>query len=153
MATFDLNEFVNQPSAAVLEMCRKDDLFLISQHFEIPVSKTLLKKDLKACLLAGLISKNVLPAVHNVFESAGSGAAVAEEEIAPLHSPVGDSVTPVACAYSIGGGVEVGPPLSKFEPFSLSTEGSPVSQIDTHFKIAVGSIAARDARPSSSTER
>ncbi len=59
-------------------MCRKDDLFLISQHFEIPVSKTLLnKKDLKACLLACLISKNVLPAVHNVFESAGLGAAVA----------------------------------------------------------------------------
>ncbi len=40
--------------------------------------------------------------------------------------------------------MEVGPPLSKFEPFSLSTEGSPISQIDTPFKIAVGSIAARD---------
>ncbi len=42
-------------------------------------------------------------AVHNVFESAESGAAVAEEEIAPLHSPAGDSVTPVAGAYPIGG--------------------------------------------------
>ncbi len=51
MATFDLNEFVNQPSAAVLETCRKDDLFLISQHIEIPVSKTLLKRDLKVCWL------------------------------------------------------------------------------------------------------
>ncbi len=43
MVTFDLNEFINQPSAAVLETCRKDDLFLISQHFEIPFSKTLLR--------------------------------------------------------------------------------------------------------------
>ncbi len=88
-------------------------------------------------MLAGLISKNVLPAAHNVFESAESGAAVAEEEISPLHSPVGDAVNPAAGAYSIGGGVEVGPPLSmpKFEPFSLSTEASPVYQIDKRLKV------------------
>ncbi len=143
MATFDLNEFLNQPSAAVL--CWKDDLFLISQHFEIPVSKTLLKKDLKACLLAGIICKNVLPAVHIVFESAESGAAVAEEEeeeIAPLHSPVGDSATPVADAYSIGGGAEVGPPLSmpKFEPFSLLTEASPLFQVDMRLKLCLAQL-------------
>ncbi len=144
MATFDLNVFLNQPSAAVLETCRKDDLFLISQYFEIPVSKTLLKKDLKACLVAGLISKNVLPSVDNVSESAESGAAVAEEEIAPLRSPVDDPVTPIANAgaYSLGGGAEVGPPLSmpKFEPFSLSTEASPVSQVDSRLKLRLARL-------------
>ncbi len=141
MATFDLNEFLNQPSDAVL--CWKDDLFLISQHLEIPVSKTLLKKDLKACLLAGIICKNVLPAVHIVFESAESGAAVAEEEeIAPLHSPVGDSATPVADAYPIGGGAEVGPPLSmpEFEPFSLLTEASPLFQVDMRLKLCLAQL-------------
>ncbi len=122
-------------------------MFLISQHFEIPVSKTLLKKDLKACLLAGILCKNVLPAVHIVFESAESGAAVAvaeeeEEEIAPLHSPVGDSATPVADAYPIGGGAEVGPPLSmpKFEPFSLLTEASPLSQVDMRLTLCLAQL-------------
>ncbi len=80
--------------------------------------------------------------MHNVFESAKSGAAVAEEEISPLHFPVGDAVNPAAGAYSIGGGVEVGPPLSmpKFEPFSLSTEASPVSQIYTRLKVPLARL-------------
>ncbi len=57
--------------------------------------------------------------MHNVFESAESGAAVAEarplqlhvaeEEIASLRSPVGDSVTPVTGAHPLGGGAELGP--------------------------------------------
>lgn len=54
----------------MLETCRKDDLFLIAQHTEKPVSRTLLKKDLKVCLLAGLISKRVLPLVDDVPKSA-----------------------------------------------------------------------------------
>ncbi len=60
MATFDLNDFIKQPSVEKLDNCQKDDLFVIAQHYETFVSRTLLKKDVKACLLAGLIEKGVL---------------------------------------------------------------------------------------------
>lgn len=97
----------------MLETCRKDDLILIAQHFVIPVSRTLLKKDLKACLVAGLISKRVLPSVGDVPTSAESVTPVMDEEeqAPPLPltsrcSLVGDPVTP-----GTSGGVKVGPPL------------------------------------------
>ena len=144
MATFDLNEFVSQPSIAVLETCRKDDLFLIARHFEIPVSKTLLKKDLKACLLTGLINDGVLSLLEDVPESVESVAAVMDEEQPPLHSSTslrslaGNPVTPGA-----GGGAKVGPPplsLPKFEPLSLSTEESPVHQGGLRLKVRLARL-------------
>ncbi len=40
MATFDVTQFIDRPSVEGLEVCKKKDLYLIAQHYEISISKT-----------------------------------------------------------------------------------------------------------------
>lgn len=61
MVKFELNQFIDQPSVEVLETCQKIFLFLVAQHYEISISRTLCKDELRACLMASLITKGVLP--------------------------------------------------------------------------------------------
>lgn len=84
MATFDLNDFIKQPSAKTLDYCWKDDLFVIPQHYEISVPRALLKKDLKACLQAGLIDKGVLPDAEVMQQGEPSVADPGESPVAPV---------------------------------------------------------------------
>lgn len=89
---------------------------------EISVSRALLKKDLKACLLAGLIDKGVLPDVEVMQQGESSVAVTGESPVAP--------VTPLNAH-------EVGPPLSmpKFEPLSISTDMSSMSLVGACVKV------------------
>ncbi len=126
MAAFDLDDFIKQSSIEKLTNCRKDDLFVIAQHYEIFVSRKLLKKDAKAGLLAGLIEKGVL-----------SDAEVVEQGKPPvtaIESPVGP-VTPLDAR-------EVRSSLSmpKFEPLSLSTDISLTSQVEARLKVRLARL-------------
>lgn len=116
MATFDLNSFIKQPSLEGLKKCRKDDFFHIAQHFEIPVSKTALKRDLKACLTAGLIDRGVVPAENIPEKSGESLTPVADERSL---SSDGEPVTPVVPRREVGASFS----LPKFEPLTLSSTG------------------------------
>lgn len=62
-------------------MILKDDLFVISQHYEISVSRALLK-DSRACLLAGLIDKGVLPDAELMQQGEPSVAVAGESPVA-----------------------------------------------------------------------
>ncbi len=116
MATFDLNQFIDQPSVEGLEVCRKNYLFLIAQHYEISIFRTQRKAEIKACVMSALLDRGVFPvievvpteAAESVIDFAGSS---------PSRVPVGDRASPV----TVAGGV-AGPPFSmpKFEPVSLS---------------------------------
>ncbi len=44
MAMFDLDDFIKQTSVEKIDNCQKDDLYVIAQHYDIFVSRTLLKK-------------------------------------------------------------------------------------------------------------
>lgn len=46
MALFDLQAFVASPSMEVFEKCQKDDLLEIAAHFDVPVSRSLVKKEI-----------------------------------------------------------------------------------------------------------
>ncbi len=131
MATFELNKFIDPPSVEGLEVCRKNDLFLIAQHYEILVSKTQRKAEIKACVMSALIDKGVFPAM-DADPTEADELAIDAAGSSPSRVPVGDWVTPVTVA-----GGEVGPPFSmpKFEPISLSTEASPESCADWRVKI------------------
>ncbi|KAK7166228.1 hypothetical protein R3I93_006107 [Phoxinus phoxinus] len=133
MATFELNQFMDQPNVEVLETCRKNDLFLIAQHYEISISRTLRKAEVKACLVASLITKGVFPS-----ETVSSAELVAPAaESLPLRLSSGAPVTPVT-----GVGAEVGPSFSmpKFEPLSLSTEASPRLNSDSRLKLRLARL-------------
>ena len=51
---FDLDNLLANPSLTQLNMCRKDELVQIANHFRIPFSKHLLKRDLKTLIVGDL---------------------------------------------------------------------------------------------------
>lgn len=115
---FVLQDFVNNPSVAQLELCRKDYLFLIANHYGVRVSKSLLKRELKALVLAGLAEQAVLdlpvqhsleaepfPEVRSPFSVDGAAAALVGDNVEqgelkpPLTLPCYES-PPVDCRLS-----------------------------------------------------
>lgn len=133
MATFDLNRFIDQPSVDGLDACRKNDLFLIAQHYEISVSKTQRKEEIKCCVLSHLTDQGVFPSVSLQVADPVTSAAGSS----PSRVPVGLlATTPGKVAD------EVRPPVSipRFEPNSLSTEASPDFRSELRLKIRLVSL-------------
>lgn len=63
MATgvFNLSAFLSSPSWEELHVCRKHDLFAIAAHFELNVSRQLVKEDLKTAVSNKLVEEGLLP--------------------------------------------------------------------------------------------
>lgn len=59
-APFDLDRFIQEPSLDQIDACRKDDLAVIADHYDIPWLKQSRKKDLRAVVVAGLVDRRVL---------------------------------------------------------------------------------------------
>lgn len=83
----------------------KDDLLALGNHFDVPVTKHMLKKDIRRLVVERLVAKGVLPA---------PGGAAGQVGLA----------TPV-----VGVNVEESPPqpkptLPRFDPLSFSSSGS-----------------------------
>lgn len=100
MATFDLTKFIDQPSVEGLGACRKNDLFLIAQHYEISVSKTQRKAEIKACIMSALVNKGVFSSMGAVSVEAVGPATIAAGS--PSRVPVGDQSTPVTTSAEVG---------------------------------------------------
>ncbi|KAK7160743.1 hypothetical protein R3I93_008420 [Phoxinus phoxinus] len=60
MAAFDLKAFVSFPDFNQLDKCKKIELHDIANYYEISVSTSLGRAELKAVVLNGLISKGVM---------------------------------------------------------------------------------------------
>ncbi|KAJ0059242.1 hypothetical protein NL108_011270 [Boleophthalmus pectinirostris] len=60
---FDLEDFVAQLS---LDLCTKDSLYTIANHYEVAFSKQDKKQDLKFKHITILVERNVLPPVGSV---------------------------------------------------------------------------------------
>ncbi len=61
MEVFNLQDCVSSPSVEQINLCRKQDLFQIADHFQIVVSKQSLKKEIKRILILRLNELQVLP--------------------------------------------------------------------------------------------
>ncbi|XP_039896814.1 uncharacterized protein LOC120739179 [Simochromis diagramma] len=63
MATgvFALSAFLSNPSWEELNVCRKHDLFAIAAHFELNVSRQMVKEDLKTAVSNKLVDEGLLP--------------------------------------------------------------------------------------------
>ena len=79
VTAFSVEEFVAEPVLGKLDNGRKADLFAIANHYGIQVSVSLLKKELKAAVVEGLVERGVcrLPATVAV------AVAVSAEEVHP----------------------------------------------------------------------
>lgn len=65
MADFDLDSFISAPTVEQLDLCRKDDLLKVAEHFNIPVNKQQLKRDIKNCIVQHLGELGVLLLVES----------------------------------------------------------------------------------------
>ena len=77
------------PSVGQLDRCRKVDLRLVADHYHVSVSTALVKSELKATLLTGLVEQGVL-SLPTLVESPGTVAgAVAGTGKTFQHASVG----------------------------------------------------------------
>lgn len=59
VTAFSVEEFVEELTLSQLDECRKVDLSANANHYDIPVSTSLLKKELKAAVVDGLVERGV----------------------------------------------------------------------------------------------
>ncbi len=111
---FNLQSFVDNPSLEVIEKCRKDELLMIANRFQITIPKQSLKQKIKAELIDRLsefgflslpdVDRRVVP-MEEEQDVVGTG--IREGELAATEVEA-----------------KVGATLSPFEPFSLGTPKS-----------------------------
>lgn len=155
MTVFSMEEFVANPTLSQLDECRKIDLRLIAEYYSISVSTSLVKRELKAAPLNGLVERGVfnLPApVESPGSVAGAMAAASPgegysdtaEPSGNSHSDprVGEAVKPPPIDHTPGvkhSEVEEKPfTLPQFERHSVDT--SPGSRLDARLRIRLARI-------------
>ena len=74
MATskFNLHDFISNPSHESLEACRKDDLLSLAGHFNLSISRALLKSEIRKLVVKRLTEEGVLAATHVVDTTTAS---------------------------------------------------------------------------------
>lgn len=117
---FELEDFIDSPSLDKLELCRKDDLLAVAAHFNIPVQKYGVKKDIKRKVVETLRELNVLSVpVSLVVEPSAEGVLSPEDGQV---EPVIVTTPPADIAQGRGAPAT----LPRFEPFSPESHGSGV---------------------------
>ncbi|XP_033998203.1 uncharacterized protein LOC117492193 [Trematomus bernacchii] len=79
-------QFVASPTVGQLDWCRKVDLRLVADHYHVSVSSALVKSELKATLITGLVEQGVLSLpilVESPGTVAGAVAAVSHGGVTP----------------------------------------------------------------------
>ncbi|KAJ3605806.1 hypothetical protein NHX12_027850 [Muraenolepis orangiensis] len=93
-AAFDLEGFVDSPSDAGLQSCRKADFLAIAQHYGVAVRKAARKLEVREAVLAGFVEFGVLvPLEVLAEEKQGPGDDAAP---APVEGQVDDTVVSFA---------------------------------------------------------
>ncbi len=123
MEVFNLQDFVTSPSIEQINLCSKQDLLQITDHFQIVVSKQSLKKEIKRILILRLNELQVLP-TSNVG-GVETGGDVNVDGVVLAHFSSGEKDK-----WSGGAGAdaeveaEAKAGLPPFEPFSPSSVDS-----------------------------
>ncbi|XP_033972270.1 uncharacterized protein LOC117471407 isoform X1 [Trematomus bernacchii] len=76
---FVLEQFVASPTVGQLDWCRKVDLRLVADHYHVSVSSALVKSELKATVITGLVEQGVLSLPTSVESPGTVAGAVAAE--------------------------------------------------------------------------
>lgn len=126
--SFDLQRFLSQPSLELIDLCRKDDLLSIAAHFNIPISRSSVKKNVKQVLVRKLNELGIL---------IGPGVSMVDVSVCDVPAPLGVSVSlspdrsdelAVPTTPVEGQTKPEDPPatLPRFEPFSPEAIGSSI---------------------------
>ncbi len=124
---FNLQSFVDNPSLEVIEKCRKDELLMIANRFQITIPKQSLKRKIKAELIDRLSEFGFLslPDVDRRVVPMDE-----EQDVVEMGIREGELAATEAEA-------KVGATLSPFEPFSL---GTPKSTGEAKLKVRIARL-------------
>lgn len=93
---FDLTAFTLAPSIEVFNKCRKNDLLLIADFFEIDVSKKAAKRVIRKELLCELVKTGIMPAdSEEVLEHIATAEEAVFADLAPSINPASPRFDPV----------------------------------------------------------
>ncbi len=118
---FNLQDFVTSPSVEQINLCRKQDLLQIADHFQIVVGKQSLKKEIKRILILRLNELQVLPTSNVGGVETGGDVHVDGVALAQFSSGEKDKWSGGADAEAEA---ETKAGLPPFEPFSPSSVDS-----------------------------
>ncbi len=71
---FSVEVFRQKPSYDILGLCRKNDLYLIADFYDISITKTARKKDVREVIEVALLQQGVLPAAKPFESDANVGS-------------------------------------------------------------------------------
>lgn len=97
---FDLQDFIDNPSFAKIDACHKDDLLCTEVHFNIPVLKHGVKKEIKNKVLERLVELKVFtvpvrpaqPKPEVALDDVCASSVVDNQDKRPHYTPLGDVV-------------------------------------------------------------
>nr|XP_043876803.1 uncharacterized protein LOC122766190 isoform X1 [Solea senegalensis] len=147
-SAFSVEEFVAKPTLSQLDICRKADLFAIADRYDIKVTTSLLKKELKAAVIDGLVEGGVCGLPATVPESAGEVCSEARGAEATQRQRDILNITPGA---KHGNMDEKQFTLPRFEP--LSVETTPGSRIDARIKLRLARLQLENEERERERER
>ncbi|XP_041851996.1 uncharacterized protein LOC121646930 [Melanotaenia boesemani] len=147
MTRFSLERFKENPTLEQIEACRKDDLAVLADFFEIPLPKYVKKKEMRELVVAGLVERKVLRmatdatdeaeiVVVEPLESAGPSGAWGSGETEQKGLLGSDKVEEVKLASD---GPVTPVTLPRFEPM-LSEEGSNSSVCNARVKLRLARL-------------
>ncbi|KAG7464302.1 Retrovirus-related Pol poly from transposon 297 [Solea senegalensis] len=147
-SAFSVEEFVAKPTLSQLDICRKADLFAIADRYDIKVTTSLLKKELKAAVIDGLVEGGVCGLPATVPESAGEVCSEARGAEATQRQRDILNITP---GVKHGSMDEKQFTLPRFEP--LSVETTPGSRIDARIKLRLARLQLENEERERERER
>jgi hypothetical protein len=130
MTLFNLQTFVENPSVELFERCRKDDLLSVAAHFQIPVVKQALKREIKNVVWNRLVELQVLVGPVSEAEFAGAEGFSPNPDMMDQGNVQSELSEPVL-------GTERRTGLSPFDPFSPVSSGS---KEDTKLKVRLARL-------------
>lgn len=118
MTLFNLQTFTEGPTVEQFERCRKDDLVSIASHYEIPVVRQALKRDIKNVVWNRLVELKVLVGPVSEIEFAGAEGFSPNPDITD-----GDKARTELSEPMLGTERAGLPPFDPFSPFSSGSKG------------------------------
>lgn len=130
MTSFDLKTFIDDPTVELFDKCRKDDLLAIASHFQIPVAKQSLKKEIKNVVWDRLLELKVLVVPDSYSVSVGAEG-VSGPDVTDRENKRSELLSETGAEEVVR---SVLPPFDPFSPVSSGSKG------DARLKVCIARL-------------
>lgn len=128
-----MEAFLANPTLSTINLCRKDELLIVASHLHIPVTKAMLKRDLKSLVIANLVESGVIEIPMEAEIKTLPVAVSAEAEGVGALKPHAVS----SMEGEVGGGLKTPVTLPRYDP---SPESSARSRDEARVKVRLARL-------------